>query len=1739
MSLQQGRPSVADDTPLRRRPQPRLPDATRVRPVAATAQNRSVGGEVVNDLRCAVRQTNNPACGMRMSALLSADRQQQQPSSPQSPTSSSVTYGKRATAARLSCETASGVQPCRTAKPHVAASSRYSNTSSVDSTYSEHRATVAARRLVRTSEAADNHGNVTDKQHSRGGRNSSASYLRRRSAVSRGVVSSETDDISSSRSDCSGPPARPRSRRHEAAAAIHIAPTRCLTPASQHLQPAAAIAEPRRRCYNLRTQLSESDVDDLSTADSTSTIMSVDSSSSLSSGTLTADADESTEESKTTADRERPRRDVGHFDTSSHAPSPLHRKSITVGHKTRTKPPNRHAICASCEVQSPSSTTSTEDSLRPAEKYSNGVQRIVNYGLTAHAPATVSKHIVSPPTQPQNSASPRRAANRPRSRQSPASASSTSNTPSSPQWLPSESTTTAAKNTAKYVVHSSPVVQAVGRGKQAVFANGSSWPVNISSEQNKMTVKPPSLPPQTRLQTAAVKKVASAAGGVSNPKSPVSHLPVSSSSKVVEEKLVTFQSSLQRASGTANKSAAPKISSASHDYTRRTGSGAHFHKNIADKDNTKVTNDRKVVEKSIGSPTTGVVASQATAKPIISAVRQVKSSQNETVRGTDISHSAKTFRDIPTPSTRSTRTQTPVSVVTRSADSSRGNESTAVTKRPPPPPSKLRRPGSISGTTAAADRGRASATEQKKRPASTDCSAVSSVCRQPVDVCRKKSDSCTDVANRSASIEQAITTRKPAEGFLNKNDHLTKSHDCITTRSNNSENENSDVVCSQMHGSSTSLADMPPRRLVKPYSVINRCSNFVRRVTALRDYRSSSTDGKAELESEHVSVGSRSSLASLSQTRASELFDLPEVDEFECDRPLTTDRMSSDERNRGSDDGQQQTTVHRTEISPLMCPSIPQRPARRYKTEYLTFLSGEPPRNDESASNNSSPHRDCVYTAIKRDKNDMENICSFKTQYSTQKTEDFRLVVLVEPANAERPATLSAEMPITENATAATAEVADKPSSADNYIVTYESDNIVVLDREPVVDCLTPDGDVVSTEVCQLLTVPTNSVGTASGEGGLSRSLPLSESGYDTWKSSQGSVAVAATGTGSICIVAPDHGAQQQQQQQQRREEDGTLRDRGFLKTFDSQNVPPSSEKNLYTEGYETCPAGDNNSSALLENGHNLFSESTNTESGAAAAGEFKDDDNKCGESPSRVDDNGRVADGSVEDSARRDAQMFVSICSDAVDQVAGGASSSGKLCASNSAISPASWPSLSPPDNAASVLADRSDICFSSQTIPSSDSDVLPTFRVSSHNAAHLERFDDEVHNVSSLLPGMDHSRCNHVAVEISESSNSLAEVVQDETCRCSAVISTSSNDFDAGEDCYVDVQQLDQHRGVFDEVCLQLKSPWENTNSVKPSSSTARTAEVSISTSPDPYETICDDLLESTEANTSDEETSHPSFSASPAAASCSTDVMTSERSEELTPTNDYDTTLTKTVAVDNRNVEWQTTHGRISTLNRSGPPLSTTVTGCFPVTTLRRVRTNFSVVYRQTATQSTASQSSAHGGHVKTKARTHETPTHRADHEPGTQLGCRRALAVLASRLDDNRRRHLAETNVDERAVSSSQSVAVDHDPDIAVAALSPAVSLSSDVRMIDSSSTVTGDLDVTVARNDVAHKSDLHNTLQSPLNVQEVKSVSAESKLPISTRASSTPSSTSKKPSTFRKFLSSKLTSAVRRTRAKSD
>ena len=1709
MSLQ-GQQGVADEVSPRRRSHPqtqsRVRDVTVIGVVgissaAATAQNHLVNGDVINDTKSTVRLSGSPSCGVRMSALRSAGREQQS-----SPTFSSTSSDRHASAARLRHQVTVGVQH----EPRDTALLHRVSTSSVDSTYSDHlqrqAPAVVPRRLARlstSSSASDDSGN---RQHN--GCGSRASRCRPKY----NNVSGECDEVmTTSGSGCLGPPIL----RHLPAACPQIDKLQlhrrsdgyfstsgiCMPTdvrSTEHRQrPAAAIVEPQRRYYHL-WRLSETDVDDFSVAGSMSTIMSIDSSfssSKSSSGTLTDDADESTDdESTTTSDRDKQLQNRRTSDVSSagpalimHAQPPPHRDSITPGHKMRTKLPSRctsHASSSSSsELPSPPPATSIVGSQRPAKNILEDTrqQRIGNFGIKPRVPVTFGKHITTSPSASPGkfASSSRNGANRPKNL--PVSASATdelptgsrTNAPSSHGRLPSESKTAVAR----HVAHSSSPAAAVGRRQQTAFADSSSMQLNHSPVVRSSAVKTPNSPPHAYVptrQTAAVKKAASAAG-VSKSKLSISHIPVSLPSNVA------VQMPPQRASSIANVRAASKISSALRD-TRRTGSNAGIRANVVDEDSTSVNNGHELVDESVGKTKMGMMTPRGAQKPF-TAVKQVGSSQRETVHSRDNSHQAKTVRDMPTPATRSSKTQ-PSSTVATSR-----NDPMAVTKRPPPPPpSKIKKLGFVS------DRRRASVTEQR-RPASMDFTAVGSVRQQSVGDFGKKSDSCSNVANLSTSTEQPMSTRKPAKGTLNKNAQLAKSYDSIMPFSSDSKMKNSDTVCSQMNGSSMSLVDMPPRKLMKPYSVINRCSNFGRKMTPLKVVHSTTLDCNEETETQNVAASSRSSLAS--QARASELSDLPEVDEFECDCHISSlGRLSADEGDRGRDGGRSQSPVERTEAMEFssICPSIQQKStdSYKYRAEYSTFLSAFPPKDDKLivetahvASNISLSHQNCISVMIKQDKHDMED----RVQLSDYGEPDNKSSI-----SATRLITLSAEIPIVKDATD---EAADKPSSSGNYVVTYESDNIVVLDREPVIDCLTPEGDVVSTEVCKRLTVP---VGTAPGESGLSRTLPLSESGYDTWKSSQGSVIVA---TGSTCVVAPDVSAEQHQEHEQ----DGTLRscECNHLKSFDMQS---QQEKNIETEGRENCrPEKGSDLSELFKDGDNLYGESTTkTVAGAAAAAEVNE---RHGESASLDDDSGRVADSSVEDYALGDAQMFSSICSDVVEPFVGGTSCS--------AISRYSRPSPSPADNAVSGLVDPIDICFSSPTMPSSDSDILSTFLSSPINAAHLEHFEEQVDNASWLLPGMGRSR-RHVDVEMSGVPDNSA----DGDIRLDpAVISTRKMaGFDAGEDHVTDVKQSDEYRGHISKVSHFTLADG-NGGYVGPSSAVV-TAAVSDSTSLDPYETICDDLLESVEANISDSETSHPSCQP---AAPFSTDVGRQPDDklleQRLTPVNDHDTTA---VVVSNGGVEWQSINRGVSTLNNGSSAVTTAMTGRLPAMTLRRVRTNFSVVYRHTTSQSTASQSrqsSAHGGHVEAKADTRQTPSHGVDQQSGA-VGCRRALAVLASRIDDHGRRRLPATNVDKRVISKQtlQSAAVHHDAD--VAADSSAISLSSMVKPITSSSTVTSYNGATAASVNL-------QSTQSPLNVHDVAPVKAESKLPTTSH-----DSVPKKPSTFRKLLSSKLTNVVRRT-----
>ena len=188
----------------------------------------------------------------------------------------------------------------------------------------------------------------------------------------------------------------------------------------------------------------------------------------------------------------------------------------------------------------------------------------------------------------------------------------------------------------------------------------------------------------------------------------------------------------------------------------------------------------------------------------------------------------------------------------------------------------------------------------------------------------------------------------------------------------------------------------------------------------------------------------------------------------------------------------------------------------------------------------------------------------------------------------------------------------------------------------------------------------------------------------------------------------------------------------------------------------------------------------TNTVSDAAAAVQV---DGEHGESPSgRDDDGGRVG---VEDSAaRRVAQMLVTICSTAaepVDSCGGGGvgASFSSTCVADSAVSRSSESSLSsPPANAACGLVDPADDCFSSQTMPSNDTDILSTIGAAAdppQAAARLEHADEEADNAASSLSTGTGSfrRRRRVDVETSGASDDSA----DETRRlCPAGVSSLS---------------------------------------------------------------------------------------------------------------------------------------------------------------------------------------------------------------------------------------------------------------------------------------------------------------------------------------------------------------------------
>ena len=300
----------------------------------------------------------------------------------------------------------------------------------------------------------------------------------------------------------------------------------------------------------------------------------------------------------------------------------------------------------------------------------------------------------------------------------------------------------------------------------------------------------------------------------------------------------------------------------------------------------------------------------------------------------------------------------------------------------------------------------------------------------------------------------------------------------------------------------------------------------------------------------------------------------------------------------------------------------------------------------------------------------------------------------------------------------------------------------------------------------------------------------------------------------------------------------------------------------------------------------------------AAAAAEV---DDGRGESPSGDDDDdrGRVA---VRDSAARcsaavtaAAQMFSPICSTAAaaEPPTSSASFSGTI---NGGLAPSS-----PADSAAaSGLADPRDVCFSPRTIPSSDdTDILSTtFGAASppHNPAHLE-----ADNASSLLP---------VTSVFRNPSDNSSDVVHDETSRrlCRADISTrkTTTDFVVGEDAAADAKLPDQQCEVSSEASRQPSAPSGNdSSSVRP---TAVTAAVSSSPSLDPYETICDDLLESIDDGVSDtmERCRHPNSASGAAAAACCADIIRQPSVQSSEPTRKRDTALTGAVVVDSIDVE-----------------------------------------------------------------------------------------------------------------------------------------------------------------------------------------------------------------------------------------
>jgi len=1632
----------------------------------------------ISNSGCAVRPAGNSSCGVRMSALRSADRPHHHPllQQPQSSSSSVKSSSSTVSAARLHREAGSGVERGRAALSHGVRTS----SSPTSPHYRLPHAPVTSTGPPASSPALNDVANSPRGRDTR--QSSAASRLRRTSATK------ISDEITSSKSDrIVSPLQRHLPTVNEDTNNSNISrsksgatePSNITYVSDRHGYRSATVVEPSPHSY---CHLCKSDADNLSKTDSMSTITSIGSSSSLS-GTLTDEADESEAESTTTTDfRDRPLRDRGgHHSGQSAARSRGHAYK-TSGHQTRNKQPNPFVSCAlssSTGFSFAPNSTSTAASQRQvsAENYSKCVlQRIGSFG-TAMPPSPAAANQQT--SVRQHCFPSRGAANRLKSEPT----LSVSNKLSLPWNLTSESGTETA----------------AGCASSSSVDDGSSKRMNTASNS---TPKSSNSPPKSR-QTAAVEKAAHAAAGRSSDKSSVG---VSRSSASLSSKVFTCQSQIPRASSTASS----RISNpASNGHKRRSENGTRLHTQVVDKDISNVANYRKLA----GNTKSGV--SRSIAKPCTPAVKHISSSQSETAVGMDNNRLKKT-------ATRGGgRIQKPLTGATRSSDSGDGIDQSVVTKRPPAPPTRLKRPGSVSGVTTAAGRGPDNAGGQT-RPASTDCSTVNAPQRSP-DVCRNRSSAA--VANFSTLIQPAPTTKTTVDSAsLNKSGHeLTKSCDCITECSGSSKMQNLRSMYSQLHGSTKSLVDVPPHRLVKPYSAINRCSTFGRKMAPLKENCGTTKDLNTD-NTEQVPASKGYSVAS--QLRSSELADLPESDEFECDRLLSA-AVGTDISKEGakSHNGGQQSTVETRETNTRLPTSSDIRQTQtksyRYRSEYCTFLSVVPPQSMltvevvevASDKDKTSCRHDSDCSTTKQETNstthrqDSSNAelpvrCDKQVSQSSAKTvEDFLLTGDVGTANTSRastarPATLSVDdLPVVEEKTVAAAATT-KASPEDSYVVTYESDNIVVLDREPVIDCLTPDGDVVRTDVRQLLSVPANIVGAGSGEGALSRTLPLSESGYDTWKSSQGSVAVAATSacTGSICIPPPE------QQQPRRHGGNGTLRN---ADTFDGESVLLSSEESPRSACEKQQPEGDEAAASSFQVGDDRNShESSNGVSVAAT----ELNDGRCSmhcESPCGGGvDGGPVTDDSVADSARTVAQMFLSICSNAVEPVAAGASSSTAIADSHSCESSLSSPQ---PDNVVSGLAvDPSYICFSSK--PHDDGDVLRTCRTSPINAAHLERLDEDAHNPSPLMPAAGQREQSLDVIEIDRASNNADGVLHDVIVLCPATrtsVKTTAYKFDSNDD---PKQSSDD--------CRRLVSG-NSPVAARPPSSTAAVADVATN-STDTYETVCDDLLESVEAEISDSEGASRLPRSTSASVRQQPKVASSENPEEAA-----------SVVSGGRGVVQTSKYGRVLTVYSSSRP-TTAGSGRRPVTTLRRLRTNFSVVCQQVAQQPMSpspGESLPHDdGHnmVRDKAGVPDMVPGRFGMQSGA-VGCRRALSVLASRLDEHSNRCVAEKSVKGRKVSQS----VDEDRD-AVSA-SPAVRLSPKVRPFAFSSKVPGSNDVVEAWSDGS---------PSPLNGRNVVSVAVESKLLISNAVPSQ-RSVSKMPTTFRKLLSSRLTGAVRRVQAKHD